>query len=168
MTVEIREPTLADAEELGRMHHASWVEAYGDLLPADFWATFTPASRTAVWKRILGDPLPGDRTAVAVHDDTIVGVAHVAAATDGEGGAYPAVRAQQLEILYLLAAHQGTGTAQRLLTTVLPAGTPAQLWVFEHNPRARRFYERNGFLPDGIRHVFGPELGDQPELRLIR
>lgn len=29
--------------------------------------------------------------------------------------------------------------------------TPAQLWVLEENPRARRFYERNGFIADGAR-----------------
>ncbi len=168
MAVEIREPTPEDAEAIGRMHHASWVEAYGDLLPADFWASFAPESRVALWRRLLEDPRPERRTAVALVDGEVVGVALAGAATAGEDNAYPPVRERQLDILYVLAAHQGTGIAQRLLEAVLPPGTPAQLWVFERNPRARRFYERNGFVPDGTRHVFGPELGDQPEVRLIR
>ena len=168
VTTEIREPTLDDVEALGRMHHASWVESYEPLLPAEFWSGFEPENRIAVWRRILGSPHPALRTAVAVVDGAIAGVAHAGPGTDGEGDAYPAVRETQLDILYVLRAHQGTGVAQQLLEAVLPPGTPAQLWVFERNPRARRFYERNGFQLDGTRHVFGPELGHQPEIRLVR
>lgn len=140
MSVEIREPTADDAEAIGRMHHASWAEAYSALLPPEFWDGFRPESRVALWRRLLEHRRPEQLAAVALVDDEVVGVA----------------------------SHQGTGIAQRLLEEVLPSGTPAQLWVFEQNPRARRFYERNGFAPDGARHVFGPELGGQPEIRLIR
>jgi GNAT superfamily N-acetyltransferase len=150
------------------MHHASWVEAYSDLLPPEFWDGFRPESRVALWRRLLDHRRPEWRAAVALVDGEVVGVALTGAATAGEGDAYPPVRERQLDILYLLAAHQGTGIAQRLLDAVLSPGEPAQLWVFEDNPRARRFYERNGFLPDGARHVFGPELGRQPEIRLVR
>jgi GNAT superfamily N-acetyltransferase len=167
MTVEIREPTEADAEAVGRMHHASWVEAYAPLLPATFWEGFLE-NRIAMWRRALAASRPGTVNRIAVAGDEVVGLAVSAPARDGEGDAYPAVRERELFAMYVLAAHQGTGVAQRLLEAVLPHGTPAQLWVFEHNPRARRFYERNGFRPDGARHVFGPELGDQPEIRLVR
>jgi ribosomal protein S18 acetylase RimI-like enzyme len=40
--------------------------------------------------------------------------------------------------------------------------------VFENNPRAIAFYRRNGFTPNGTRHVFGPRLGNQPEIRMVR
>lgn len=55
---------------------------------------------------------------------------------------------------------------QVLLDTVVTPRTPAQLWVAESNPRARRFYEKNGFLPDGARFVV--ERLDLAELRLVR
>jgi GNAT superfamily N-acetyltransferase len=168
VTSEIREPTLSDVEALGRMHHASWVEAYGSLLPPEFWRGFEPENRIAVWRHILAGSHPARRSAMALVDGAVVGVAHTGPGTDGEGGAFPAVRDTQLDLLYVLESQHGTGMAQRLLEAVLPPGTPAQLWVFEHNPRARRFYQRNGFLPDGARHVFGPELGHQPEIRLVR
>lgn len=48
----------------------------------------------------------------------------------------------------------------------MPAGVPAQLWVAEEKPRARRFYERNGFTPDGARFV--DETLDLAEARLVR
>jgi GNAT superfamily N-acetyltransferase len=78
------------------------------------------------------------------------------------------VRDRELWSLYVLAAEYGTGLASRLLEAVLPAGTPAELWVFEANPRARAFYAKHGFVPDGARHVFGPELQHQPEIRMVR
>lgn len=55
---------------------------------------------------------------------------------------------------------------QALLETVLPAGTSAQLWAVESNPRGRRFYERNGFLADDARYV--DETVDLPEVRHVR
>jgi hypothetical protein len=51
---------------------------------------------------------------------------------------------------------------------VLPGQAPAELWVFEANDRARRFYARHGFKSDGARHLFGPEFGNQAEIRLVR
>ncbi len=34
--------------------------------------------------------------------------------------------------------------------------------------RARGFYARHGFKPDGARHRFGPEFGNQAEIRMVR
>jgi GNAT superfamily N-acetyltransferase len=78
------------------------------------------------------------------------------------------VRDRELWSLYVLASEYGSGLAHELLTAVLPDEVPAELWVFEANPRARAFYGKHGFAPDGARHAFGPELGNQPEIRLVR
>ena len=68
-------------------------------------------------------------------------------------GDHQPVRDRELYSLYVLGARHGTGIGQALLETVLAPTTPAQLWVAESNPRARRFYERNGFVADGARFV---------------
>lgn len=47
-----------------------------------------------------------------------------------------------------LADLHGTGAGQLLLDAVL-GDSPALLWVAKDNPRARRFYARNGFAADG-------------------
>ena len=50
----------------------------------------------------------------------------------------------------------------------------ATLWVLEENPRARAFYERAGWLPDGARKaeerwgVRAPELRYRKELKSSR
>jgi GNAT superfamily N-acetyltransferase len=165
----IRPATAEDAEGLGRMHHAAWVETYTPLLPTDFWAGFPVEARVEGWRRHLGGPVSADvRVLVAESAGRIVGHAIAGPGRAGEDGAYPAVRDREVYSLYVLAAHHGSGLGQALLDAVLGPDEQAQLWVFEHNPRARAFYRRNRFVPDGARHVFGEELGRQPEIRLVR
>ncbi|HWU45805.1 MAG TPA: GNAT family N-acetyltransferase [Humibacter sp.] len=168
MTLLIRDVVAADAEALGRMHHASWVEAYSSLLPDEFWHTYLPETRIEQYRRSLLEPQPGTRLVVAEVDGAIVGHAMTGPGTDGAGGLYPAVREREVYSIYVLAAHHGSGLGQSLLDAVLAPDEAAQLWVFENNPRAIAFYRRNGFTPNGTRHVFGARFGNQPEIRMVR
>lgn len=70
--------------------------------------------------------------------------------------------------MYSLYVHApGAGLGQRLLDELL--GTePAELWIFEANVRAQRFYERNGFYPEGARPIYRPASADLPEVRFVR
>jgi len=58
--------------------------------------------------------------------------------------------------IYALPGAWGTGAGRRLMAAVLDA-LPGEgfgqvtLWVLDSNARARRFYERAGFAPDGAR-----------------
>jgi GNAT superfamily N-acetyltransferase len=50
--------------------------------------------------------------------------------------------------LYLAPSHVGLGIGSRLLGRALAtAPRPIRLYTFQKNTGARRFYERNGFLP---------------------
>ena len=69
-------------------------------------------------------------------------------------------------LLYLLAAHHGSGLGQRLLDAAIGDG-PAFLWVAEDNPRARAFYSRNGFRWDGLQRT-EPGFEDMAVVRLVR
>ncbi|MCA5893334.1 GNAT family N-acetyltransferase [Isoptericola sp. NEAU-Y5] len=161
MTFLIRAATPDDATGCAVVHHTSWVETYSGLLPADHWDSDTVERRTATWRRWLdGDMV----VTVAEAAGQVVGIAFA-----GAGrlvGDHEPVRDRELWLLYVLAAHHGTGAGQALLDAVLPPGVAAQIWVAEHNPRARRFYERNGFLPDGARYV--DERLDLAEVRQVR
>ena len=137
--VEIREPSPADAERLGRMHYASCEEA--------------PASGSSTW--------------IALRDGEIVGFATVGQTRPNPTVGTPA-RDRELWSIYVRASEYGSGLADRLLEAVLPHGAPAELWVFEANDRARRYYSKRGFAPDGARHTFGPEFGHQAEIRMVR
>jgi GNAT superfamily N-acetyltransferase len=94
---------------------------------------------------------------VAELDGAPIGIAHSGVDDDGR---------RLLWILYLLAAHHGSGAGQALLDAVVDDG-PASLWVLEENPRARAFYERNGFRADGERRPTGFDDGGD-EIRMLR
>jgi GNAT superfamily N-acetyltransferase len=94
-------------------------------------------------------------------DGEVVGFAQVVAGRDT-----PPVRDEELGTLYLRAAHHSSGLGQALLDAVL-GDRPASLWVAEDNPRARRFYERNGFVADGERAVLESWEGIA-EIRMVR
>ncbi|MCK9794150.1 GNAT family N-acetyltransferase [Isoptericola sp. 4D.3] len=157
----IRAATPDDAAGCAFVHHTSWVETYSGLLPADHWESDTLERRTATWHRWLGGELT---VTVAESGGRVVGIAF---GREGRAvGGHAPVRDRELWLLYVLAAHHGTGVGQALLDAVLPPGAPAQLWVAEANPRARRFYERNGFVPDGARDV--DEALGLADVRLVR
>lgn len=54
--------------------------------------------------------------------------------------------------LYVVPEAWGRGVGSALME-VLPATDPVSLWVAERNTRARSFYARHGFTPDGAREA---------------
>ena len=73
-------------------------------------------------------------------EDT-VWVAEVAGAVRG----FVAFRDGWIDHLYIHPDHQGGGLGPALLAKALEDRTPRQLWTFQQNARARRFYEARGF-----------------------
>jgi GNAT superfamily N-acetyltransferase len=62
----------------------------------------------------------------------------------------------ELYAIYAIPEVWGDGPGPALLAAALDAlraggFATASLWVLEDNPRARRFYEREGWTPDGRR-----------------
>jgi GNAT superfamily N-acetyltransferase len=167
MDVEIRPAAPADGERLGRMHYASWREAYASFLPPGFWGEAAERRRISNWVAALESPAPGSATWIAVRDEEILGFVTAGPARDNPTAGAP-VRERELWAIYIRASEYGTGLADRLLELALPGEAPAELWAFEANGRALRFYARHGFTPDGARHRSGPELGHQAEIRLVR
>ena len=165
--VEFRQPSLADAERLGRMHYGSWRDAYASLLPPEFWGEATERRWISSWVSALQSPQPGAITWMAIRDGEVLGFTTVGPARPNPTAGAP-VRDLELWSIYVRASEYGSGLADRLLETVLPEQEPAELWVFEANDRARGFYSRHGFKTDGARHLFGPELGRQAEIRMVR
>jgi GNAT superfamily N-acetyltransferase len=156
----LRPATLDDAAGIGPCHLACWHEAYAGLLSPAFLAARTPERFTTNWARMLADPATAAVT-VAEVDGEVVGFAQVVPSRDT-----PPVRPEELATLYVRAAHHGSGLAQALLDAVL-GDRPASLWVAEQNPRARRFYARNGFTADGARTVL-ESWEELAEIRMVR
>jgi GNAT superfamily N-acetyltransferase len=78
----------------------------------------------------------------------------------------------ELYALYVHPAWWSTGTGRALMDEVLAKVRKAgyagiTLWVLEANARARRFYGKAGFAPDGARHLL-EDLGGVTEIRYRR
>ena len=71
----------------------------------------------------------------------------------------------ELYAIYARQAWHGSGVGQSLLDASI-GDLACSVWVLEVNPRARAFYARNGFEPDGTRE-YDDRLGAW-EVRLVR
>jgi GNAT superfamily N-acetyltransferase len=165
--VRLRPTDPSDAAALGEMHHQAWVDTYGAALPPDYFDHWTVRDAVENWVRILGETdLPGTVRLVAVDGSVVAGFA-VAGPTREVAQRPSAARERELRAIYVARPHLGTGLGQRLLDAVVAAAEPLELWVFEHNDRARAFYARNGFTPDGATFV-DERYPDLPEVRMVR
>ncbi|MCT1545368.1 MULTISPECIES: GNAT family N-acetyltransferase [Kocuria] len=157
----LRVPSPEDAPRIAEVHVQSWRETYTGLVPEHFFGDAARQARRKMWSRMLADPAVRDRLRVAEVGGTIVGFAGAGRPEEED----PA-RELALRMLYVLRDHHGSGAGQALLDAVL-GEEPAQLWVAEANPRAIRFYERNGFRADGA-SLTEPTLEDLREIRMVR
>jgi putative acetyltransferase len=68
-------------------------------------------------------------------------------AEDGEGPVgYIAFRPDFIEHLFVRPESQSAGLGLQLLEKAREASAELSLWTFQQNARARRFYERHGFV----------------------
>jgi RimJ/RimL family protein N-acetyltransferase len=153
----IRPATAADASAIARIHVASWREAYAGIVPTQYLASLDVAAREAWWDDVVGRTTSS--TWVAELDQRTVGFAHLGPA--GDEDAEP----EDLELyaIYLDPETWGRGVARDLMRTVLdaaPESSAVSLWVLADNERARRFYKRHGFEPDGVEKI--EEIGGKP------
>lgn len=160
-TFLIRAPRPDEAHEIADLHLRTWAETYSGAFPPSAWNESARKGRCRMWEAICERPRHTDRFAVAEREGTLIGFAGAGASQDAEP-----VREQQLFFIYLLADAHGSGAGQALLDRVL-GDDPATLWVLEGNDRAVRFYERNGFVLDGVRQQTGFSTGGD-ELRMLR
>lgn len=120
---------------------ASWQAVYAGLMPGDFLARLSAESRAASWGRRIGGNV--GRVLVAEDEGTVAGFA--AYGLD-EG---------QLYALYLLPRYWGRGLGRslhdRVVEDLAASGRgSAVLWVLSTNERAKAFYVRQGWVPDGV------------------
>ena len=135
---------------MARVHVLAWQQTYrGQVADAELDDPGFPERRERMWTAILTEPEYRDRVAaVAETDGEIVGIAMSGPARDAD-----TTWARQLDVLYVLSDHRGTGVAARLLEAVLDPGVAAAVWVADPNPRAQAFYARRGFEADGVAQV---------------
>lgn len=160
--VVIRPVRDVDAEALGRVHATCWHETYDHLISTATLENVSARRLAELWTHWMNQG-PEYLQFAALVDGEIVGFVGSGPARDDD-----APRPRELYFIYLLDAHHGTGIGQQLFDAAVPFPEESYLWVAEDNPRAHRFYARNGFTLDGASHV-EPFLGESlTEVRFVR
>ncbi|WP_191303678.1 GNAT family N-acetyltransferase [Lentzea cavernae] len=134
----VRLAVFDDAPAVAAVHVQTWQSAYRGLVPDAELDNLSVADRTAMWKRAI----PRGGVWVAELDGTVVGFAAVGPSDEPDA-------AFKLYAIYVLPSASGRGLGFELALASLEGRQDVALWVFEENPRARRFYERLGFRADG-------------------
>lgn len=155
---------LEDAALLGRIHAQAWQDAYKGIIPDAYLAGFTPEKRAAFFARIL--PVTANENYLLYLRDEPIGMLCVGPVyeqepeTEGCG---------EVQAIFLLKPAWGQGIGLAAMDFAIArlhtlGYQDIVLTVLSDNRRARRFYERYGFVPDGEKEpiVLGIPL---PELR---
>jgi len=149
--VTVRRATAADVEAIAAVHVASWKEAYPGLVPQEYLDALRAEDRVAPWRATL-ETQPWPVVLVLEEDGTMVGFAAVSPTRDDDLD-HDAVG--EVQAIYLDPSAWGRRQGDVLMKAALDelrAGgfTSACLWMLAVNDRARRFYERLGWAPDGV------------------
>ncbi|MEU0880828.1 GNAT family N-acetyltransferase [Lentzea sp. NPDC005914] len=136
----VRLAVVSDAPAVALVHVRSWQAAYRGKMPDEMLDNLSVADRESMWERAI----PRGGVWVALDGDEIVGFACVGPAREVEG-------AFELYAIYFLPSAWGSGLAEPLALAALGDAPDTVVWVLEDNPRARRFYERLGFVVDGTK-----------------
>jgi GNAT superfamily N-acetyltransferase len=174
----IRSASTADAAQISGVQRDSWLAAYEGIIAREIIDRVTAPDDGARMRQVFRTR-PWQRTIVAAEGEGIIGYAsfgpeidvfapwpHPISAAGRQG------QVGEVYALYVHPAWWSTGTGRALMDHVLAkisrAGYPdVMLWALERNARARRFYERAGFRPDGASHVL-EGLGGVIEIRYRR
>lgn len=169
-TIEVRPATEADAADVAHVHVTTWQQAYDGLLPATLLDNLSVEQRTHWWAEFLADVPARNTVLVAVVDGRVVGFVGVCPTRDEDLDPYTT---GEVAAIYLLRPWWDRGIGAQLITAAEEAlvghgFTDATLWALADNDRARTFYERRGWVPDGGERTEDLHGRLVPELRYWR
>jgi ribosomal protein S18 acetylase RimI-like enzyme len=142
--MEIRTMREDEAPAVSRIYAQSWKSAYRGIVPQPYLDSLPEYRWTGI---LLQNP---SRSFVLLSEGRYAGTASIAAPARDE----KLPDWGEVISLYLLPAYFGRGFGRALLGHCIRAlemegFRKVCLWVLEENRRARAFYEKAGFRPDG-------------------
>ena len=143
----IRQADQNDAAALAEILTQSWKETYAHILPPAELESAADKERYADVFTVMAQN-PANTFYIAHCGGIPCGMLLLCPARDTDLPGFAEIVA-----LYTLQKYWGCGLgrmlAERALGEMQQRYTGAALWVFQDNARARRFYEKFGFTPDG-------------------
>jgi ribosomal protein S18 acetylase RimI-like enzyme len=158
VAITIRSAVAADLPIVGELHVRSRTAAYEGIVPAAALDAVSGPAMASWWTERWAYERGTHRLAVATDPaGAIMGFTYVGPAASAHTG--------ELYAIHVHPDHQRAGVGRRLmaaaLRTLVRQELPrAVLWVLTANARARTFYERGGWVCDGVERdaPIGPAL----------
>jgi ribosomal-protein-serine acetyltransferase len=150
---------LADAIALRDLHHGTWDETYRCRAAEAWYSARLAAHVVRDWGEVVEvQTARGGEVLTARRDGQIVGLCQYGPCDDRD---QDPEQTGEIHRLYVHPARQRTGIGQSLLSAAIDSlrksgACAASLWVLETDQRARAFYERLGWRPDGGRKTHPP------------
>ena len=142
----VRRARLEDAPAVAEVHVRTWQAAYEHVFGAERLAGIDASRRERLARRFI----EGEQFDIFVAEDEGAIVGFVAT---GPPDAEDETR-RELYAIYVVPSSWGSDAGRELLRAAVQAmrdrgEAEGILWVLTDNPRARRFYEREGWIEDG-------------------
>ena len=161
MTISYRQARVDDAPAIDRVFRESFCDTFAHLYRPEDLEAFLSAFTLDAWRSELEDERFAFRVAEA--DGQVVGYVKLgppALPVEAKGSSV------ELRQLYLLKQWHGVGAAKALMDWAIDeaqarGGTELYLTVYTENERARRLYERYGFVEIGSYHFMVGEQADE-------
>jgi len=151
----IRPAVVADAAAITEVHLGGWLAAYRGIMPDDLLDNLDFEARRARWHDNLAN---GSRSLVDEHDGVVRGFSGYGPCRDPDKAG-----AGEVYALYVGQQWWGQEVGEALLDAAVEGlrregYAEFVLWVLRDNARARRFYEKQGWVFDGTEQVsqWGP------------
>lgn len=159
----IRVAEAADAHAIATIQVSAWRTAYRGLMPDALLDDLDVDAKAARWR--LSIEAPDMRILVVERSGVVAGFACVSGARDLPDGAHGV---GEIWAMYVSPEHWREGCGRELMHGARDyfsdtGRTRIILWVLEANASARRFYEAEGFAPDGATKTHPPS--GQGEMR---
>ncbi|GAA3756128.1 GNAT family N-acetyltransferase [Streptomyces tremellae] len=160
---------LADCPAVAAVRVRGWQFAYEGLMPRAYLDGLSVEADTAKRREQFRAGAGRVVNLVAQRAGSVVGWGCYGPGRDAGAPAGTA----ELYALYVAPRHVSTGVGRALMDALLAAAGAAghplmQLWVVAGNARARRFYARAGFAPDGAEEPYEVAGAEVPEERWAR
>jgi len=168
--VQIRLAQPSDAPSVARLHVASFLATYDHLPETRRVAGEHEGEWEAVWSRRLGVASADHTTLVATIGKDLVGFVYIGPSPDPDDDAR---RVGQILSIHVDPASTGRGVGRALMAEAIRilqgnGYRTASLWVVDTNARAKDFYGRLGWQPDGAHNTqrlsIDGKTGDEVEI----
>jgi ribosomal protein S18 acetylase RimI-like enzyme len=137
----VRRATPDDSSAIAEIRVETWRAAYVGVVPQPVLDGLDVDQSEQWWRRAVA--AEGYAAFVAEQNDLVVGFVSVGPCSDAD-------RTGELYAIYVRPDSWSTGAGLALMDAgvdwLAERWTEAVLWVAEHNPRARKFYERYGWI----------------------